>query len=235
MKYKAIFFDMDGTLVPMNTETFTAGYFKFLFAKLARHGLNPKTFGADMWAGVAAMVKNDGSRTNEDAFWEVFTARTGVSKEAANPDCLEFYGREFQQAKAFTQENPLAREAVLAAREKAELVVLSTNPLFPMVGQNTRMSWVDLKPEDFDLVTAYETERFCKPNPMYYTEICRRLQLDPGECLLIGNDEREDMYAGTAAGLDCWLVTDWMIPSEAHPWNGPRGTFAETVQMLKAL
>lgn len=235
MKYKAIFFDMDGTLVPMDTQSFTGGYFKFLYAKLAHHGLDPKSFASDMWAGVAAMVKNDGSKTNEDAFWEVFTRRTGVAKEAANPDCLDFYGNEFHAAKAFTEENPLAADAIHAAREKAELVVLSTNPLFPMVGQHTRMSWVGLAPEDFDLITAYESERYCKPNPMYFTDICRRLSLEPGECLLIGNDEKEDMYAGTAAGLDCWLVTDWMIPSAEHPWKGPRGTFAQTLQMLREL
>lgn len=235
MKYKAILFDMDGTLVPMDTDTFTKGYFKFLFKKLAKYGLNPATFGQDMWAGVAAMVKNDGSITNEDAFWQVFTQRTGAEKDAVNADCLDFYGNEFQMAKQFTQENPLAVEAIRTAREKAELVILATNPLFPMVGQITRMGWVGLKPSDFDLVTAYEEERYCKPNPMYYTDICQRMGLQPEECLMIGNDEHEDMYAASQAGLSCYLVTDWMIGSQHHPWNGPRGTFAEMTQMLRSL
>lgn len=235
MKYKAILFDMDGTLVPMDTDTFTKGYFKFLFKKLAKHGLNPATFGQDMWAGVAAMVKNDGSITNEEAFWQVFEARTGAGKDAINADCLDFYSNEFQAAKQFTQDNPLAAEAIRIAREKAELVILATNPLFPMVGQYTRMSWVGLKPEDFDLITAYEEERFCKPNPMYYISICQRLGLEPEQCLMIGNDEHEDMHAAVQAGLDAYLVTDWMLPSSRHPWEGPRGTFAEMVQMLRSL
>lgn len=235
MKYKAILFDMDGTLLPMDMHSFTRGYFKFLYAKLAKYGLDAGSFGANMWAGVAAMVKNDGSVTNEDAFWEAFCPLIGVDKDTINADCLEFYGRDFQAAKQFTGENPLAVEAIRTAREKAEKVVLATNPLFPMVGQNTRMSWVGLKPEDFDLVTSYEYEYFCKPNPKYYASICERMGVSPAECLMIGNDEGEDMYAGTLAGLDCYLVTDCRIPDEKHPWNGAQGTFADMVEMLRNL
>ena len=235
MKYKAILFDMDGTLVPMDLNAFTKGYFQLLFKKLARHGLDPAAFGKNMWAGVAAMVQNDGSDTNENRFWQVFCEKTGVDKDTVNRDCLEFYGNEFQQARQFTGDNPLAAKAVALAREKAPRVILATNPMFPMVGQQTRMGWVGLKPEDFDLVTAYEQERFCKPNPLYYTSICQRLGLDPWQCLMIGNDESEDMYAASQAGLQGWLVTDWMIPSPEHPWDGPRGSFAQTVEMLEKL
>lgn len=235
MKYKAILFDMDGTLVPMDTHTFSKGYFKFLFKKLQKYGLDPAEFGKNMWEGVAAMVKNDGSATNEDRFWEVFCKRTGVAKDVVNADCLDFYGNEFHQAKMFTEENPLAADAVRFARDKAELVILATNPMFPMVGQYTRMGWVGLKKEDFDLITSYEEDRFCKPNPKYFTSVCERMNLRPEDCLMIGNDEEEDMYAGSLAGLNCWLVTDWMIPSENHPWNGSKGTFQETVEMLKNL
>lgn len=235
MNYKAILFDMDGTLVPMNTDAFLHGYFKLLYKKLSGFGLDSRTFGQNMLAGVAAMVKNDGSSTNEARFWDVFSRLTGVAKETLNRDCLEFYTNEFQQVKQFTAENPFAVEAVRLARQKAQWVILATNPMFPMVGQETRMSWVGLKPEDFDLVTAYEDECFCKPNPMYFTSICQRLNIPPEECLMIGNDENEDMYAAAQAGLHCWLVTDWQVPSNVHPWTGAKGTFAETLDMLKQL
>lgn len=235
MHYKAILFDMDGTLLPMDQDAFLHGYFKLLYKKLARFGLDSHAFGQNMLAGVAAMAKNDGTQTNEARFWDIFCHLTGQSREVLNAECLPFYQNEFHQAKQFTSENPLAKEAVQTARQKAEYVILATNPMFPMVGQETRMGWVCLKPEDFDLVTAYEDECFCKPNPMYFTSICQRLNLRPEECLMIGNDEKEDMYAATQAGLHCWLITDCRIPCAAHPWNGPMGTFAETLEMLKQL
>ena len=235
MKYKAILFDMDGTLVPMDMHGFTKGYFKMLFMKLARHKLNPETFAQDMWAGVAAMVKNDGSRPNEDAFWSFFEQAVGKPKDDINADCLDFYGHEFDAAKQFTQENPLAKTAVDTARAKAEKVVLATNPLFPMVGQITRMNWVGLKREDFDLVSCYEVDRYCKPNPEYYRAICEKIGVSPADCLMIGNDEEEDMYAASTLGMDGYLVTDCLIPCEAHPWNGKRGSFAELVNFLNTL
>lgn len=239
MSYKAILFDLDGTLVPMEMRTFSDGYMKELHAKLVRElpdfGLSHGDFVKAMWTGVASMVKNNGTRTNLEAFWETFEALTGVKQCDMNDICLDFYGNEFQGAKRFTEENPLAARAVELARQKADKVILATNPLFPMCGQITRMSWVELKPEDFDMVTAYEDSRCCKPNPMYYENICKEMGLDPKDCLMIGNDENEDMNSAASLGMDAYLVTDCMIPAKDKAWEGKRGTFKELVSFLEEL
>ncbi len=235
MRYKAILFDMDGTLLPMDTKEFSRQYFKSLYKKLAKHGLVAEDFAGNVWAAVAAMVKNDGTRSNEEAFWERFEQLTGVSFETAGADCLEFYGNEFDAAIEFTGPNPYAKEAVELAHSKADIVALASNPLFPMVGQITRMNWVGLKPSDFDLVTCYEDDVYCKPNPKYFESVCERLGVKPEECLMIGNDEGEDMHAASSIGMDCYLITDCMEIDEAHPWNGPKGSFSEMLEMLKAL
>lgn len=54
---KAILFDLDGTLLPMDQDEFTKGYFRLLAAKLAPYGYEPKTLIDTIWAGTAAMVK----------------------------------------------------------------------------------------------------------------------------------------------------------------------------------
>ena len=234
-KYKAILFDMDGTLVPMDMKEFTGGYFKLLCKKLKKYGFDDEVLIKTIWAGTKSMAANDGTMINRDRFWDTFGKYLSGPVDEIDQDCLDFYGNEFKDAKCFVQENPLAVSAVEAAREKAEYVVLATNPLFPMVGHDTRMSWVGLKRDDFDLVTSYESDSYCKPNPKYFETICARIGVDPSECLMIGNDEHEDMWCATQAGIDAYLVTDTAIPSEEHPWDGPKGTFAEMVEMLKAL
>lgn len=72
MKYRAILFDLDGTLLPMDMEVFTKGYFKLLAAKLAKYKLEPQKLMEAVWSGTAAMVKNDGKASNEARFWEAF-------------------------------------------------------------------------------------------------------------------------------------------------------------------
>lgn len=41
MKLTTVLFDLDGTLLPMDNDAFTKGYFKILAAKLAPHGYEP--------------------------------------------------------------------------------------------------------------------------------------------------------------------------------------------------
>ncbi|MDO4299429.1 MAG: HAD family hydrolase [Lachnospiraceae bacterium] len=234
MDLKAILFDMDGTLIPMDQEIFVQGYLKELSEVLCPLGVNPEKLVAAIWDGTGAMMANDGQRRNDEVFWEHFL-RICPDVPGMMPALDRFYREEFHKVKVYTGENPLAAEAVRLAHGNGRKVVLATNPLFPMDGQMTRMSWVGLRMEDFDLVTSYETDWFCKPNPQYYHSICERIGVAPQECLMIGNDEKEDMYAAAAAGMNCYLVTDTCILREKYPWNGEKGTFAELVEKLKGI
>jgi FMN phosphatase YigB (HAD superfamily) len=234
MRWQAICFDLDGTLVPMDTETFTNGYFKGLVKKLAPFGLEPDALVGAVWKGTKAMVKNEGPATNETVFWDDFARTTGLDPVAVNEKCIEFYGNEFDEAVRFTNPTPLAKKAVEAARGHADTVVLATNPIFPLVAQKTRLGWAGLVPQDFDAVTSYETQTCCKPNPAYYTRLCDALGLDPARCLMVGNDELEDMYAATAAGMQAFLVTGSAIPSAEHPWTGPRGDFTDLIGFFES-
>lgn len=235
MKYKAILFDMDGTLVPMDNDIFVKGYFKELAKKLSPIGIAPDALIAAVWAGTKAMVKNDGSIKNSEVFWDTFAAVTGkdVTEYRAMSDA--FYVNEFMAAREYTMENPLAGEAIRLAHMAADKVVCASNPLFPLTGQQTRMGWVGLQASDFDLITSYESDSFCKPNPKYFLSLCERLGVAPEECLLIGNDEEEDMHAASSVGMDCYLVTDCVIRREHCPWNGKAGSFAEMVEFLRGI
>ena len=237
MKYKAILYDMDGTLIPMDMKQFSVGYFRFLYEKCKGLSSLPDfgPFVDAVWKGTHAMARNDGTVLNRERFWETFCALTGMNREQMEPLCDDFYANEFKKAVMFTEPNPLAGEAIRISHEKAPIVALATNPLFPMAGQLTRMSWIGLTPADFDLVTAYETDSFCKPNPEYYRTVCSRLNVLPSECLMIGNDEREDMAAASSLGIDCYLVTDTAIYNPDYPWTGKSGSFAELVDFLSEL
>ena len=150
------------------------------------------------------------------------------------PVCDKFYVNEFENTRAFTKDSPLACEALKIVHEKGLRAVLATNPLFPTDGQLTRLHWTGLTENDFEFITAYDTDRFCKPNPEYYRTILERLGLKAEECLMIGNDVEEDMLAASSLGISCYLLTD-CVESGGAEWNGPQGSFEEMVEMLSQL
>ena len=231
----AIFFDLDGTLLPMDNATFTKGYLSLLAKTVAPLGYRADTMIPAMWKGVEAMVKNDGSASNLDRFWQAFSEVLG--KECYNhiPLFDAFYDKEFHGAIAFTEPRPaLARQAVSAAKEKAGRVVLATNPLFPRVAVRSRLAWAGLSEEDFDWITDYENSSTCKPNPTYYQQIAKQLHVDPLKCLMVGNNTEEDVAAAQQAGLSTFLLTDCLIAKEPMP-DTPQGSFEELIAYLQGL
>ncbi len=72
--YRAVFFDLDGTLLPIDLDAFMASYFKALGAHLAPLGVARDDFMAGMRSGIMAMVANDSGRPNAAAFWDAFFA-----------------------------------------------------------------------------------------------------------------------------------------------------------------
>lgn len=223
-----LLFDLDGTLLPMDLEEFTNTYFKLLAKKAAPYGYEPKVLTAAVWKGTKAMIQNDGSRSNDRRFWEVFAGELGEEVLDLRPVFDRFYAEEFNGAKTATRENPLARQAVDAAKRAGLTVILATNPLFPAVGVATRLSWIGLSPGDFACVTSYENCSCCKPNPAYYTQLLERAGKAPGECLMVGNDLREDALAAKAAGMGAYIITDCLENAQAGDISAiPHGSFGE--------
>ena len=230
---KAILFDLDGTLLPMDMETFTKGYLSLLAKKMAPFGYDKEQLLQALWQGVAAMVKNDGTMNNEERVWQTFSQLLGEQVYEHIPLFNSFYEQEFQAAIQFTDPNPaLAQAAVKAARAKAELVVLATNPLFPLCGIRTRLSWVGLTPEDFDYVSTYENSSYCKPNPAYFQEILGRIGVEAKDALMIGNDMDEDILPTQNIGLPSFLAEDCLINKKQRTIPVPHGPLASLIQQF---
>lgn len=233
MKLKAVLFDLDGTLLPMDQNAFTKGYFKLLAKKLFSHGYEADALVKAIWHGTAAMVQNNGSCTNEEAFWNDFANIYGAKALTDRLLFEKFYSVDFQEAKAYCGFTHAAFETVAMLKTEGVRVALATNPIFPAVATESRIRWAGLSPEDFELYTTYENIGYCKPNLDYYREILRRLNLTAEDCMMVGNDVREDMVAAQL-GMKTFLLTDCVINPEGVPveqW--PHGGFATLQDYLK--
>ena len=202
---RAILFDLDGTLLQIDLDSYMKEYFALLAPKFA-HACPPQRFVEQLTASVMAMVNNtDPHKTNMDAFWEDFAPKFSAVPEDWRLVFERFYADEFPRLRSHSRRDPLAAEVVQAAVHRGFQVVLATNAVYPRVAIVERLVWAGISPDLFDLITSYEEMHFCKPNPEYYREICSLIGREPRECVMVGNDVEEDLAASTT-GMRTFLV-----------------------------
>lgn len=102
----AILFDLDGTLLPMDLERFTKGYFGLLTAEMAKHGYDPQLLVKALLSGIGAMGKGDGTVTCEQLFWDDAKRILGDGCIRDIPFFDAFYKDGFRGAKRFTEPDP---------------------------------------------------------------------------------------------------------------------------------
>lgn len=228
---KAVLFDLDGTLLPMDNDEFTKCYMLLLGKKFAELGYDAQQAVKGVWNGLRQMVMNQGEQTNEEAFWEGFLTVMGTemlhSIEDLNELLISFYEHEFQQASTATTPSSIAKKLIDEARNAGCRIILATNPIFPKVAVLQRLSWIGLTASDFDDITTYETSHFCKPNPSYYTEILERNNLQAEDCLMVGNDVKEDILPAASLGIKTYLAIDHQIGDAAEATADRCGLLAE--------
>lgn len=209
-----ILFDLDGTLLPVGLKEFTAAYFAGIKKAFFGLGLDVESAFGALWGGTEAMMKNDGTMTNAARFWEHFAAALKLPRErlgALEASLDRFYASEdFDGIQALLRGDlALSRRVVETAGEKGYDLVLATNPLFPMIAVTMRLKWLGIDPAVFRHVTDYTRSSYCKPNNAYYREIFEVIGKTPGQCLMVGNNTKEDMCAGEL-GVETYLVTDYL-------------------------
>jgi len=217
---EAVLFDLDGTLLASDIRTaFIPHYFELLRRRMAPW-VTPQRLSEGLWEGTRAMEANDGSRTNETAFAEVFYPYIGISAETLAPELARFYAEEFPQLKRYVQPRPEARQVVQTAFELGYLVAIATNPHFPATATLQRLEWANVHGLPYSKVTSYENCSFAKPNLGYYREILQELGCPAHRALVVG-DEAMDMVAGNL-GCPTYLVSS---PATCRETVSPQPTF----------
>ena len=220
-----VLFDLDGTLLPMEQTVFLQRYLGLLSAKAASHGVEPQALVEALWRGTEAMMKNDGKASNRQRFWDSFAANLGQGIRELEPLFADFYAHEFDAVRDAVMPNPLARQVIDQLRVKGYTLALATNPLFPPVAIDTRLSWVGLSRDDFAYISDYSNSRYCKPQPGYFKDVLKELGKSPQEALMVGNNINEDMPA-RELGLAVYLITD-CLEGEGDQTKFPHGSFAD--------
>lgn len=235
-KITTVLFDLDGTLIRMDQDKFIEVYFTSIINKLVGLGYDGEAMHTALERAVVATLRNDGSLSNKERFWTTFSEHFPGLREQIQPVIDEYYATDFIEAiEATCERYPRTREIIDTAKSLGLRTVLATNPLFPIIATYRRMELGGLSVEDFEYVTAYENSSFCKPDPRYFTELLAKLNISPDECVMIGNDTRDD-FSALPLGIPVFILTECLINRDNIDISGyPHGGFDELVAYLNSL
>lgn len=220
---KAVLFDLDGTLLPINTNDFMRFYLRE-FASYLKNEIDGKIFTKNIMDSTCVMMENKNpDLTNEKVFWNDFLKRLGKNSESIIPLMNDFYVKEFPHlVKASSPSPEKAGKIVNTVLEKGLKIALATQPVFPLIAIEHRMSWAGVENFPWKLITSYENMHFCKPTTAYYQEIAYLLGIEPNECLMVGNDIVDDL-SSAKIGMKTYLAMDYFIQKDVEEIIEPDG------------
>jgi len=206
MQLEAVLFDLDNTLILFDEKIFFENYSKKLYLSF-QDLLSPQEFFQKLISSTQVMTNNNGKLTNAEFFINDFAKGINEDKNKLWQRFENFYQNEFEQFKPLMTPLKTTRDIITNIKERGLKVVIASNPMFPANVQLIRLRWAELENLSFDLITSAENSTYCKPNPDYYSEICQKIDVNPANCLMVGNDGFNDMIASKIK-MKTFLTTD---------------------------
>lgn len=237
-KYRAICFDLDGTLLGMDIDDFMTSYFSRIATWGAKQGLDPHRFIEAIKCGTKAMALSDDDNINKDVFWKEFYKVYG-KENLEGIDALEiadeFYKEDFFHIGDDFASDPKVAEAIQTLKDKGYPLLLTTMPMFPLQAVKHRLGWAGVDPDSFERITTYENSKTTKPRQTYFAENLAAMGVPGKDVLMVGNNTMEDM-AFLDLGADGYLVTDWLLDPIGYDLDSIKhGTFEEFLRWAKDL
>jgi FMN phosphatase YigB (HAD superfamily) len=206
-----ILFDLDGTILPLDMDSFMKIYFNEM--EKAFDGFEDKeVLGKNVWIATEKMIKSIDDRTNEEVFMENFEKLCAGNLEDYIKIFDKFYDDGFLNTKKAVVNTcgNYIKDSIKLLKDKGYSIVIATNPLFPLKAIHHRIRWSGFDPNEFEYITCYENNHYCKPQIKYYEEILTDIRKKPSDCMMIGNDVQEDMIAGKL-GMKTYLINNHII------------------------
>ncbi len=230
-----VFFDMDGTLLNMGESAFEKEYLQRMLFFFERKfpGKGNDVMKA-MGYAAEKMKHNDGLQSNEVLFWQAFEKASGQTREAFEPQFLQYYTTDYAHIGDDYVPDADMKALVHLLDEKGYQLVVATNPLVPQIANQQRVRWAGVDDVNWLEITSFEHYSSCKPNAQFYQEICQRLQLNPTDCIMIGNSITDD---GTAQeiGMDFYLLLGENPGNDAATYTGKKGSRGALLELVKGL
>jgi FMN phosphatase YigB (HAD superfamily) len=230
---EAVLFDLDGTLLRAQMNEFIPQYIIGL-SEYCADLVKPKKFTKALLAIIRDLIytEGDSGMTNEERVYTQMEKNLAIPESVMRKSLTHFKDNGLDALKELIQPIPLAGKIVKDCLKKDIPLVLATNPVFPMFMIQARMQWAGLEEDSFTYITSFENSHYCKPQAGYFQEIADHLDVDPQNCLMVGNDSCHDL-AASAIGMKTYLVDTWLVDRGESEWPcDNRGDHSSLQQFL---
>jgi len=227
-------FDLDGTLLPMDFKNFMELYFKSI-GNYFKDTIHPLELMNNINTATKHTVLTNDGRTNEDIFMEFFDALVEAPVSEYLPRFYNFYDSDFIACKESTWQDDSMVQAVRLLKDKGYRVAIATNPLLPLRSNLHRIRWAGFDPEEFEYISSFEGNKYCKPHLSFYEEVLKNINVSPEACYMVGNDVSEDMVAKNL-GIETYLITDCLLNHRGEQVEADHvGTYVNFLDFVKNL
>jgi len=232
---KAVLFDLDGTLLPMDTDSFMKLYAQAVTEKFSDYSEAEEIF-PQIMNSVGHVIMSREDDTNYNKFFKHFEEKMPRALDAYIPRFNEFYEDGFHNIKPATSSSSDMIEAVEILKNKGYELIIATNPIFPMRANEQRIAWAGLDINDFKHITSFEVNCHCKPFVEFYQEVLRMNNLEGHDVLMVGNDVQEDLTI-RALGAKTYIINNHIInrkPDVKIPADHV-GSYKDFLEFVKGL
>lgn len=154
---------------------------------------------------MAHILQNPDKLTNAEKASNAVSSVLKMPIEQSEKMLNEVLTGVFPTLSKFFYPMPGAADFILWASGKYP-IVLATNPVWPQEIIEMRVKWAGIDPGIFKSITHAKRMNASKPEPLYYEQILSQEGLKPEECILIGNDMKNDLSA-VKVGIPVYIVT----------------------------
>jgi putative hydrolase of the HAD superfamily len=227
MRYKAVIFDLYGTLVENFPSSESNDVLKQMASVLA---ISPVDFTAQ-WIADFSERMNGNARGSQDCIKNI------CRRLGAQPT-----DKQIEQAAATKWE--MTKREVMSCCEGAveTLSYLKANGLKTGLLSNCSMETTIIWPKTqlaplIDVSVFSCLERMMKPDPRLFRIAMKRLNVHPEECLYVADGMGQELTAASKLGMDALLVSvphDSYYEHDREEWHGPAiSSLKEIINLVK--
>jgi FMN phosphatase YigB (HAD superfamily) len=231
--YRAVLFDLDGTLLRVEMRSFITRYLAGFYA-CCRDLVEFGPLQRAMRAGIHMLLETEcGAYSNEERLFAFLAERLQLEEGLLRERFAYFLDTGLEPLAEGIQGIPESVMLLECCRQAQVPVVLATNPVFPQALIEARCRWAGLDINHFVLLTSFENSRYCKPQGGYFSEVAASLGVDPQYCLMVGNDTSHDLSA-SEIGMTTWLVDSYLLERDGPTWTPDyRGNHRQLLDFLQ--